>query len=156
MFLLERIMRHCFALPTIIGLALLCANPAAVHAQDKKLVKLSCKVSDEWADRMVTASTRVPKPTRQEIIDKFKNEGKIYEIEVSFTDDEQPLGVGSFMGQEVGYLKAESAVMFWLNGKPGGEKLPSATLDRFSGQLIWENPNSLTVEYICARQNRKF
>lgn len=124
-------------------------------AHADSLIRLQCTVAPDWINKAIEASTKTPKPTREWIIQYFRT-GNMYKIEVSFQDDKQLVGVGTFLGQEVGYFAAESGVVFLIPGQPGSDKAPSATLDRFKGRMLVQYPDAPPIEYVCSRMNRKF
>jgi hypothetical protein len=128
----------------------------APMAYADSLIRIKCTVDPDWINKFIEAGTKTPKLTREDAIEYLQN-GKIYEIEASFTDDKELVGRGTFLGQEVGYFAAgDSGIIFLLPGETGSDKIPTATLDRIKGRMYLQYPDLPAVEYVCNKLERKF
>ena len=139
-----------FAFFFCIQILLVCVS-FDVYSDDTNVV-LSCKVADEWIQRVVELSPLDPPPSVKVLIEHLKS-GGMYEIEASFdtarTGD--GFGLGSLMSHPMPYWITERHVIFMTADEDGGE---NSLLNRYTGML--ELNLRPTVIYQCESVERKY
>ena len=115
-------------------------------------IELVCTIQQGWIDSLIKVSKNRPRPTPEFIIKTLKDSG-IYEIRVSFDDNDLGMGMGVINGHAVLYHVTESAVLF-MTGEPATHPSDMSIIDRRTGTLFLNfKPN---FNYDCKKLEKQF